>query len=133
MCVCVCVCVFVCVCVCLCVFVCMCVCVCVCTCVCARMCMHVCVCVWKCVDVCTYACVYVCTPLTPLLSVKRFPHLSNILKGHRAGELTIFTGPTGSGKTTLMSELSLDLRLQGSVGGVSGRVEGGRRAREVEG
>ena len=44
---------------------------------------------------------------------RRFLHLSNILKGHRAGELTIFTGPTGSGKTTLMSELSLDLSLQG--------------------
>ena len=53
---------------------------------------------------------------------KRFPNLSNILKGHRAGELTIFTGPTGSGKTTLMSEISLDLSLQG----VSGEGEGCR-------
>ena len=35
------------------------------------------------------------------------------MKGHRPGELTIFTGPTGSGKTTLMSELSLDLCQQG--------------------
>jgi twinkle protein len=44
---------------------------------------------------------------------RRFPLLSSIVKGHRPGELTIFTGPTGSGKTTLMSELSLDLCSQG--------------------
>lgn len=40
---------------------------------------------------------------------KRFAPLTNILKGHRRGELTIFTGPTGSGKTTFLSEYSLDL------------------------
>ena len=63
-------------------------------------------------------------PLQPHLPQwKRFPNLSNVLKGHRAGELTIFTGPTGSGKTTLMSELSLHLSLQGVSGG---RREGGR-------
>ena len=39
--------------------------------------------------------------------------LNEILKGHRAGELTIFTGPTGSGKTTFLSEYSLDLTMQG--------------------
>ena len=44
---------------------------------------------------------------------QRFPKLTSILKGHRPGELTVFTGPTGSGKTTLMSELSLDLCKQG--------------------
>ncbi|XP_072154968.1 mitochondrial DNA helicase isoform X2 [Bemisia tabaci] len=44
---------------------------------------------------------------------KRFPGLNNILKGHRRGELSILTGPTGCGKTTLMSELSLDLAMQG--------------------
>ncbi|KAI5735326.1 hypothetical protein M8J77_017041 [Diaphorina citri] len=44
---------------------------------------------------------------------KRFPTLSRILGGHRRGELTILTGGTGSGKTTLMSEYSLDLALQG--------------------
>jgi twinkle protein len=43
----------------------------------------------------------------------RFPHLNEILKGHRQGELTIFTGPTGSGKTTFLSEYSLDLAQQG--------------------
>ncbi|XP_055385981.1 mitochondrial DNA helicase [Condylostylus longicornis] len=44
---------------------------------------------------------------------KRFPTLNRLLKGHRKGELTILTGPTGSGKTTFMSEYSLDLALQG--------------------
>ncbi|GAB6024288.1 hypothetical protein CHUAL_008980 [Chamberlinius hualienensis] len=44
---------------------------------------------------------------------KRFPLLNKLLKGHRRGELTIFTGPTGSGKTTFISEYSLDLCIQG--------------------
>lgn len=44
---------------------------------------------------------------------QRFPELAKHLKGFRPGELTVFTGPTGSGKTTLMSELSLDLCNQG--------------------
>lgn len=44
---------------------------------------------------------------------KRYPALSRILKGHRRGEFTILTGPTGSGKTTFMSEYSLDLAMQG--------------------
>ena len=48
---------------------------------------------------------------------KRFPKLTAIQKGHRPGELTVLTGPTGSGKTTLMSELSLDLCQQGVRGG----------------
>ncbi|CAG5135355.1 unnamed protein product [Candidula unifasciata] len=44
---------------------------------------------------------------------KRYPILNKLLKGHRRGELTVFTGPTGSGKTTFMSEYSLDLCMQG--------------------
>ncbi|ALC38325.1 CG5924 [Drosophila busckii] len=44
---------------------------------------------------------------------KRFPVLNKLLKGHRKGELTILTGPTGCGKTTFASEYSLDLALQG--------------------
>lgn len=40
---------------------------------------------------------------------KRFPGLNRILKGHRAGEMTVLTGLTGSGKTTFLSEYSLDL------------------------
>lgn len=44
---------------------------------------------------------------------KRYPSLNRILKGHRRGEFTILTGPTGCGKTTFMSEYSLDLAMQG--------------------
>ncbi|KAG4072609.1 hypothetical protein HA402_004698 [Bradysia odoriphaga] len=44
---------------------------------------------------------------------KRFPILNKLLRGHRKGELTVLTGPTGSGKTTFMSEYSLDLAMQG--------------------
>ncbi|XP_050301689.1 mitochondrial DNA helicase isoform X2 [Anthonomus grandis grandis] len=33
--------------------------------------------------------------------------------GHRRGELTVLTGPTGCGKTTFISEYSLDLAMQG--------------------
>lgn len=36
------------------------------------------------------------------------PGLNQIMKGHRPGELTILTGPTGAGKTTIISQLSLD-------------------------
>lgn len=43
----------------------------------------------------------------------RYPTLNRILKGHRRGELTVLTGPTGSGKTTFISEYSLDLAMQG--------------------
>lgn len=64
----------------------------------------------------------------------RFPMLNKILKGHRRGEFTVLTGPTGRdfffkfvrmldcnivqpysgcGKTTFMSEYSLDLAMQG--------------------
>lgn len=44
---------------------------------------------------------------------KRYPALNRILRGHRKGELTVLTGPTGCGKTTFMSEYSLDLAMQG--------------------
>lgn len=46
---------------------------------------------------------------------KRYPTLNRILKGHRKGELTVLTGPTGCGKTTFMSEYSLDLAMQGVI------------------
>lgn len=44
---------------------------------------------------------------------KRYPTLNRLLRGHRRGELTILTGPTGCGKTTFCSEYSLDLAMQG--------------------
>ncbi|XP_017794153.1 PREDICTED: twinkle protein, mitochondrial, partial [Habropoda laboriosa] len=44
---------------------------------------------------------------------KKYPILNQILKGHRRGEFTVLTGPTGCGKTTFMSEYSLDLAMQG--------------------
>jgi len=45
---------------------------------------------------------------------KRFPKLTKILQGHRRGELTVLTGPTGCGKTTFVSEYALDLAMQGT-------------------
>ena len=44
---------------------------------------------------------------------RRYPALNRILKGHRRGEFTVLTGPTGCGKTTFISEYSLDLAMQG--------------------
>ena len=43
----------------------------------------------------------------------RFQNLNDTLKGFRRGEMTVITGRTGSGKTTFMSEYSLDLCSQG--------------------
>ncbi|KAL7677336.1 hypothetical protein ACOME3_003572 [Neoechinorhynchus agilis] len=40
---------------------------------------------------------------------QRYPLLNQILKGHRLGELTVLTGSTGCGKTTFLSDYSLDL------------------------
>ncbi|XP_052270283.1 twinkle mtDNA helicase-like isoform X2 [Dreissena polymorpha] len=44
---------------------------------------------------------------------RRYEKLNDIFKGHRRGELTVLTGPTGSGKTTFVCEYSLDLCMQG--------------------
>ncbi|XP_076452578.1 twinkle mtDNA helicase-like [Babylonia areolata] len=44
---------------------------------------------------------------------RRYTAMNRLLKGHRRGELTVFTGPTGSGKTTFISDYSLDLCMQG--------------------
>lgn len=46
---------------------------------------------------------YVGIPVTSL------PGFTNIIKGLRRGELTVLTGPTGSGKTTFLGQVSLDL------------------------
>ncbi|GBN40771.1 Twinkle protein, mitochondrial [Araneus ventricosus] len=43
----------------------------------------------------------------------RFSALNKFMKGLRPGEITILTGHTGLGKTTFMSEYSLDLIEQG--------------------
>ncbi|KAF2075894.1 hypothetical protein CYY_002785 [Polysphondylium violaceum] len=42
-----------------------------------------------------------------------FPTFNKTLKGHRKGELTVFSGPTGIGKTSILSQLSLDFATQG--------------------
>ncbi|ETV87248.1 hypothetical protein H257_02207 [Aphanomyces astaci] len=44
---------------------------------------------------------------------RSIPALNSYLKGFRSGELTVVTGPTGCGKTTLLSQLSLDWCAQG--------------------
>lgn len=45
--------------------------------------------------------------------VPSLPGFTKIVKGFRRGELTVLTGPTGSGKTTFLGQVSLDLAEQG--------------------
>lgn len=47
------------------------------------------------------------------IKYQTFPQLSKLISGFRPGELTVFTGPTGSGKTTILSQMSLDYCFQG--------------------
>jgi len=47
------------------------------------------------------------------VQVSSLPSLNNIIKGFRRGEMTVVTGPTGSGKTTFLCQLSLDIAEQG--------------------
>lgn len=47
------------------------------------------------------------------LKCKSLPSLNDCLSGLRNGELTIYSGHTGIGKTTLLSQLSLDYCIQG--------------------
>ena len=49
---------------------------------------------------------YVGTPMPSL------PKVTGMIKGLRRGELTVLTGPTGSGKTTFLGQMSLDLAEQ---------------------
>jgi twinkle protein len=44
---------------------------------------------------------------------RAFPTLNKVFGGLRRGELTVVTGPTGCGKTTFLSQLSMDYCLQG--------------------
>lgn len=50
---------------------------------------------------------------TSRIKIRSLPRFGALLNGFRSGELTVFTGPTGSGKTTVLSQLSLDLCMQG--------------------
>jgi twinkle protein len=43
---------------------------------------------------------------------KRFEGLNEMLRGFRRGELSVFSGKTGTGKTTFLSEYSVDLVCQ---------------------
>eukprot|EP00979_Chaetoceros_neogracilis_P012145 scaffold3132_cov164-Chaetoceros_neogracile.AAC.1 len=45
--------------------------------------------------------------------VPSLPGFTDIIKGFRRGELTVLTGPTGSGKTTFLGQLSLDFAESG--------------------
>lgn len=47
------------------------------------------------------------------LTLKSLPGFSRILGGLRPGEFTVFTGPTGCGKTTVLSQMSIDYACQG--------------------
>eukprot|EP01082_Thalassiosira_pseudonana_P001938 g1765.t1.1.5e174188 g1765 g1765.t1 contig11:19512-22188(+) len=47
---------------------------------------------------------------TPIPSL---PGFTSLIKGFRRGEMTVLTGPTGSGKTTFLGQTSLDLVEQG--------------------
>lgn len=47
------------------------------------------------------------------IRLQTFPKVARLIKGFRGGELTVFTGPTGSGKTTVLSQMSLDYCFQG--------------------
>src|SRR6185312_8396121 len=51
--------------------------------------------------------------LSVCLSVSLSDTPYRLLKGHRRGELSIITGPTGIGKTSLLAQLSLDYAMQG--------------------
>ena len=47
------------------------------------------------------------------VGVSSLPLFTSIIKGFRRGEMTLITGPTGSGKTTFLGQLSLDFAEQG--------------------
>ncbi|KAL7511257.1 hypothetical protein ACHAXN_008154 [Cyclotella atomus] len=45
--------------------------------------------------------------------IPSLPGFTSLIKGFRRGEMTVLTGPTGSGKTTFLGQASLDLAEQG--------------------
>ncbi|KAL7536825.1 hypothetical protein ACHAXR_007420, partial [Thalassiosira sp. AJA248-18] len=46
-------------------------------------------------------------------AIPSLPGFTSLIKGFRRGEMTVLTGPTGSGKTTFLGQTSLDLAEQG--------------------
>lgn len=54
--------------------------------------------------------------------VPSLPGFTGIIKGFRRGEMTVLTGPTGSGKTTFLGQLSLDF-AEGGVNTLWGSFE----------
>ena len=44
--------------------------------------------------------------------IPSLPAFTKLIKGFRRGEMTVLTGPTGSGKTTFLGQISLDLSEQ---------------------
>jgi twinkle protein len=56
------------------------------------------------------------------LKITWLPFFNNKVKGVRLGELTVVSGPTGSGKTTFLSQLFLDL-CQRDIGILWGSFE----------
>lgn len=47
------------------------------------------------------------------LALQSLPGLTDMLEGARPGEFTLVTGPTGAGKTTLASQVTIDVVRQG--------------------
>jgi twinkle protein len=45
--------------------------------------------------------------------IKSLPGLTSLMQGLRRGEMTVLTGPTGSGKTTFLGQVSIDLAESG--------------------
>mmetsp|Transcript_68417 Transcript_68417/g.190188 ORF Transcript_68417/g.190188 Transcript_68417/m.190188 type:complete len:358 (-) Transcript_68417:362-1435(-) len=45
--------------------------------------------------------------------IHTLPELTKVIKGFRKGEMALVTGPTGVGKTTLLSQMSIDVARQG--------------------
>lgn len=54
---------------------------------------------------------------------RKFPSLNQILGGFRFGEITLYSGNTGSGKSTLVSQLALDLALENRIPTLFGNLE----------
>eukprot|EP00124_Ichthyophonus_hoferi_P001686 Ihof_evm5s95 gene=Ihof_evmTU5s95 len=56
-------------------------------------------------------------------SSRVLPTLTKVIKGLRRGEMTVLTGPTGSGKTSLLSAMSLDYCMNAGMRTLWGSFE----------